>query len=150
MRYLITLANGGVAIGGTRTLSLAETLAKWELSARPEWLPATIAEFSGTLPTTRTFRAAWKQTGANVLVDMPAARVIHMDRIRAARDQALEKKDKEQLQALGRNDQAERARLEAEKVSLRNLPTTVQGQVNAAGTPEALEAIWPPELPARP
>jgi hypothetical protein len=149
MRYTITLANGGIAIGDTRTLDLEQTLLKWRQSARPEWLPATISEFAGTVPSTRTFREAWKRVGSDITVDMPAARVIHMDRIRAARDQALEKKDKEQLQALGRNDQAERARLEAEKVTLRNLPTTVQGQVNASSTPEALDAIWPPELPVR-
>ena len=50
-------------------------------------LPAEQAE-RGINP---TFRDAWEDTGTAVVVNMPKARVIHMDRIRRKRNEKLQK-----------------------------------------------------------
>ncbi len=96
-------------------------------------------------PGDRGFRDAWKRGVAGVDVDMPKARVIHMDRIRVARDKQLNELDKQTLKAVGQGDAAEQARIEAEKQRLRDLPQTFD--LTNASTPEALAALWPTDLP---
>ena len=82
------------------------------------------------------------------IVDMPKARIVQTDLIRVVRDEQLEMLDKLQMQAMGKQDNAERIRLEQEKQVLRDLPSTFD--LSAYTTPEALKAAWPAELPARP
>ena len=78
-------------------------------------------------------------------VNMEKARGVQMDYIRAARDKRLEDLDDIQGRAMGRADNAERARLEQEKQVLRDLPSTF----DLAGytTPQELKDAWPVELP---
>lgn len=93
----------------------------------------------------RTFRNAWKVAGGAVQVDMPKARVIHMDRIREERNKELDRLDKEFNKENGRGRNAQAAAIEAQRETLRNIPATFD--LSVADTPEALDALWPPEIP---
>ena len=77
---------------------------------------------------------------------MPAARDLHMGRIRKRRDAELAKLDVPFIQAIERADAAEQARMGALKQTLRDIPQTLD--LKAAKTPAALKALWPAELPA--
>ena len=94
----------------------------------------------------REFRNAWSLGGDALQVDMPRARQIHLERLRKARDQELDKKDKDFTRAHGKKNQPEQDRIEAERENLRNLPQTVN--VTAATTPQELLSVWPTELAA--
>ena len=98
------------------------------------------------LPKGREFRNAWVNhpTRPGLEVDMPKARVIHMDRIRAKRDEALAASDGPMLRAMENNDAPEIARLKAERQALREIPQTFA--LNGATTPAELSALWPPGL----
>jgi len=88
------------------------------------------------IPQDRTFRNAWEQ-GVNKVpeVSMPKARVLHMDRIRLARNTALAVLDIETMK--GRD-------VQAEKQVLRDIPQTFD--LSSATTPEALKALIPDGL----
>lgn len=90
---------------------------------------------AGDIPTDRHFRNAWRQNAAKVAVDMPLARVIHMDHIRIARDEKLKLLD---IEARKGNDVA------VEAQALRDLPQTFD--LSGAATPDELKALWPLEL----
>ena len=94
-----------------------------------------------------TFRDAWEDTGTAVQVNMPKARVIHMDRIRAARDAELAQLDVAFMRELESGDVVEQERIIALKQALRNIPDTFD--LSGADTPSSLNALWPPELPER-
>lgn len=95
------------------------------------------------IPSDRTFRAAWTAAAGTVTVDMPKARAIHLDRIRAEREVALAALDVEFSKAIGAKDQAAADAVEAKRQALRDLPASVASILNAAATPEALKAIDP-------
>ncbi len=80
-------------------------------------------------------------------VNMANARLVQMDYIRAERDKELERLDALQGRAMGRNDNAERTRLEQEKQTLRDLPMTFDLSVHL--DPQELMEAWPTELPPR-
>jgi len=82
-----------------------------------------------------------------VVINMPKARGIQMDKIRAVRNKELAKKDIEFMKALEADDGSSTA-IAAEKQMLRDLPATFDITTDA-GTPELLKAKWPTELPAR-
>lgn len=88
-----------------------------------------------SLPTDRHFRNAWKSEDSKVDVDMVKASVIHLDRIRIARDKKLKELDIETLRG---ND------VQAEKQVLRDLPGNFD--LSGATTPDALKKLWPKEL----
>ena len=89
------------------------------------------------IPVDRTFRDAWTDAnpGETVDVDMPKARLVHMAKIRTARDKKLDELDKEQLSG---KDVA------AQKQALRDLPAVID--IDAHATPDDLKAFWPTEL----
>ena len=99
------------------------------------------------LPTHRLFRGAWIDTGVAIAHDMNKARAIHMDRIRAVRDVELDKLDKEYMLADEKDDKQLKQIIAAKKQVLRDLTTTFD--LSVASTPEALNSLWPLELPAR-
>ena len=103
-----------------------------------------------TLTLDRKFRNAWENAGGNLSVNMPQARVIHMDRIRVALDAELTATNNALSIAEDEipPDGAEIARLRALRGTLRDIPQTFD--LSGAATPEALDALWPTELPARP
>ena len=96
----------------------------------------------------RTFREAWEDTGSVVQVNMPKARVIHMDKIRAVRNAELAAKDIPWMKAVEAGDTDAQATIATEKQVLRDLPATFDITTDV-DTPEKLKAKWPTELPAR-
>lgn len=95
-------------------------------------------------PKTKHLRNAWRISGRKVVVDMPAAREIHMNRIRQSRDRHLDSLDREHTKALGRKRQADADAIEAQRETLRNIPQTFD--LTKAKTPEALADLWPAGL----
>lgn len=86
-------------------------------------------------------RAAWHQNGASTPVfDMVRARPIKTEQIRKERDRRLEETDIEVLQ---RDGGPIPAPLVARRQALRDMPATVQTDLDAVTTPEALEAYEP-------
>ena len=94
------------------------------------------------IPTDRTFRAALMP---DLSTDMPKARAIHMDRIRAVRNAELGKLDVPQMTANSKGDLVTASAIETQKQKLRDLPQTFD--LTNATTPQALKILWPPELP---
>ena len=76
------------------------------------------------VPTDRTFREAWKDTGSSVEVDMDKARPIHLDRLRAIRNRKLKDLDAEYLRADEANDGQGKRRIARKKQALRDLSFT--------------------------
>lgn len=93
----------------------------------------------------RTFREAWTMGAGRTDVDMPKARIIHMGRIREARDAELAKLDVPYLKALETGDTIEQSRIAALKQELRDLPATFN--LSTAKTPETLKSRWPEIIP---
>lgn len=91
-----------------------------------------------------TFRAAWGDDGVTVKVNMPKARVLHMDRIRGPRNEALAKLDVDFMRALEAGDATEQQRVVTQKQILRDIPQTFDLEKHK--TPEALRKAWPTEL----
>lgn len=97
----------------------------------------------GAIPSDRTFRNAWK---ADLTVDMPVAREIHRDRLRAMRAPLMASLDTEYMRADELGDTTEKQRIAARKQALRDV--TADPAIEAAGTPEALKAAIPAALNA--
>lgn len=96
------------------------------------------------LPTSRAFRNAWRRSPGGVDVNMPAARTIHMDRIREVRNERLGELDRDWMKETGRGRQSEAAAIEAKREELRQVPQAFD--LSSATTPEELEALWPTSL----
>ena len=92
----------------------------------------------------RYFRDAVEDTGTSIQVNMPKARVIHMDRIRTVRNAELEKLDGSEQVAIRSGDTLEVDRIRALKTKLADIPQTFD--LTLAVTPEELKALWPAEL----
>lgn len=97
-----------------------------------------------SIPTDRTFRNAWKTTGDRIEHDMPKAREIRRNQLRALRMPKLEALDVAYLLADERGDIAEKQRIVAQKQVLRNV--TADPAIEAAQTPEELKAVMPDVL----
>ena len=78
-----------------------------------------------------------------IRVNMPKARGIHMDNIRATRNNELAKKDIEYMKALEADDGSHKA-IVVEKQVLRDIPQTFDLTTD---TPEELKNKWPDSLP---
>lgn len=151
--YAFKMADGSVAIhrDHTERLPIAEQIAKYEAGTKDAaGNPASVVSHVEItdVPADRTFRNAWDATGSNVDVDMPKARVIHMDRIRGRRNEILVESDADLVRAMEGNDTAEENRIKAKRQALRDLPANTN--LNNAPNPTALDAIWPNELGTRP
>ena len=94
------------------------------------------------------FCDAWEWDGTQVAVNMPKARVIHMDRIRRVRDKELAKLDVPWMIAVEAGDTATQSTITTQKQTLRNIPATFDLTTDVV-TPVQLKARWPSELPAR-
>lgn len=95
-------------------------------------------------PQDRTFREAWVYTGGRIVVDMPRARMIHLTRLRVARDAALTELDVPFLRAVEDGNVAEQQRIREDKQRLRDLPEAFD--LSTAQTADELKARWPEGL----
>jgi len=101
-----------------------------------------------TFPINRTFRSAWKRGEGAIDVDMPTARIIKTDEIRPERNERLAALDIDYMRADEAGDTAEKERVAVVKQTLRDLPATIQPDLEAIDQPEELEAYgptWPTE-----
>ena len=83
-----------------------------------------------------------------VSVNMTKARAIHLTEIRRVRNAELVKEDVTFMRAVEAGDTGTQATIATKKQTLRDLPATFDITTDV-GTPEALKARWPSELPAR-
>ena len=96
------------------------------------------------IPSDRWFRAAWRQNGASIKIDMSAARIIQENKIRAARDVKWEDFDTRYVAA--QRDGLDLTILDAERQTLKDVPQVVQSDIDTAATPDILKEIWPTGL----
>lgn len=98
------------------------------------------------VPIDRTYRGAWDIVSSKVSVDMPRARVIHMDSLRLKRNDKLKQLDTDYLKADEDNDGQLKAAIKAKKQQLRDMPNTYD--LSIAATPEELKLMIPEYLEA--
>lgn len=89
------------------------------------------------VPKDRTFRGAWTFNGDAVEVDMVAARAIHRQNLRIARQPRLEALDVQVMRRMEEGESA--ATLIAQKRRLRDV--TADPRIEAAKTPDELKAL---------
>lgn len=92
------------------------------------------------IPSDRTFRNAWTDTGA-ITHDMAKCREIHKDRLRAMREPKFEPLERAQRTALAAGDVVRAGQLEEQLQALRDV--TADPALDAAQTPEDLKSIVP-------
>lgn len=138
--YAISRSDGGVSIMLTEEEQLDYSLREWQLSC-PEWSIVGVRAIAASerVPPTRAYRDAWCDLGNRIGHDMPKARELHRDKLRAARALLLAELDVAYQRADEDGDQQEKARVVAEKRRLRDI--TNDPRINAATTIEALAAI---------
>jgi hypothetical protein len=149
----ITQRNGTVAVMQFVTKEIHNGKVTWEREATDEAIEAEIARSAridavswrriepGDVPQDRHFRGAWKDDGKSVGVDMPKARDIHRDRMRAARAPELAKLDIEYQRADERSDGDAKNIVATRKQALRDV--TADPAIEAAKTADELRAVWP-------
>jgi hypothetical protein len=88
---------------------------------------------------------AWEMdTDGRPKIDMPKARIVHMDHIREARNVEIEKLDIPYMRAVEAADTEEQASISTQKQTLRDIPTTFD--LEGFTTPATLKNAWPDEL----
>ena len=141
-------ANGGLDEAGALDLIWQRTLA--DQIQRGNY-PSNVTHIeSSSLPYFGSFgRAAWKQDGATAPVfDMEKARTIKTDQIRPERDKKLAALDIEYIRADEAGDADTKQSIATVKQQLRDLPQTIQSDLDVLDTPDALEKFtptWPTE-----
>lgn len=98
------------------------------------------------LPTDRSFRNAWQDSGKKVEVDMDKCREIHRDRLRAARAPEFAANDLALRDAMLSGDKEATAKAIARRDELRDV--TDHPSIDAAKSVEELKALWPEQLSA--
>lgn len=117
---------------------------------RAKALPETATSYAvidkSNIPADRTFRNAWSHDlpGGLVKVDIPKAKVLHMNNIRTIRNKLLAASDTDLLRAQEKNDTAAIDQLKAFRQALRDIPQTYS--LTNFNTPEALKNAWPGQL----
>jgi len=92
------------------------------------------------------FSAVYITDDNEIKVDMPKARVIHMDRIREGRVTVFNGLDRDYMKAHEANDTTELTNIATTKQALRDLPVTFDATLEQCTTPEELADAWPTEL----
>jgi hypothetical protein len=93
------------------------------------------------VPASRDYRDAWSDDGSAIVHDMPKAREIHRDRIRARRKPMLEALDIEYQRADEAEDRAVKRSVATRKQRLRD--ATDDPRIDACQTVEELKQIDP-------
>lgn len=91
------------------------------------------------VPTDRAFRAAWRDAGKSIDIDMDHAREITRNRLRKERAPLLADLDVQAIRAMERSDKVKLAEVAAEKQRLRDV--TKLPEIDAATAPEHLLPI---------
>lgn len=142
--YAVKRSDGGVSIMNTidETVDPAAEVAKWEADVQAQVVGWRVIPFA---PVDRTFRNAWEDNGADVVVNMVKARNMWREKMRAARTSLLAALDAEFIRALESGlpvrDNPLALSVIAKKNALRAV--TSNPAIDAAQTPEALKLVWP-------
>lgn len=91
------------------------------------------------VPSDRSYRDAWRDDGERIVHDLPKARAIHRERLRAKRKPLLEALDVEAIRADEDGDSARKRDVVARKRRLRDV--TADPRIEAATTIDELKAI---------
>ena len=155
-RGVIVRNDGGISLLPWKTdADAAETFSRWQESARPEWLPATLESTEQTISDdefgfhgSQAADNALEWDGAKIVVNMPAARSVHAGRVAVAQAAEIARlKVEERAERLKSNTakaNAHAATITAlEALDLNVLAT----QIGAAPNATALSAIWPVNVP---
>lgn len=142
--YILKRHDGAIEIMHTDA-DPAAAVAKFHPIRQAELTNTIVETDPVVIPTDRTFRNAWIYNGSSVEINMPKAKIIHMDRIREIRDAELDKKDKDWMKAMGQKDQVLADQIEAERQALRDIPQTFD--LTVARMPDELKVLWPSQLP---
>jgi hypothetical protein len=138
MRIAIKRTDGGVSIMDLQQgADINAEIEKWETSGFKAISWREIAETD--IPADRTFRVALTDNGVQLTHDMPKARDIWRDKMRAARASLFANLDEQLMQALERGQPT--AAIAARKQALRDV--TADPAIEAAQTLEQLKAVWP-------
>lgn len=153
-RIIYTRPDGGVSV----VVPMQEFLARFPsagagmlaVKARSVPLDATDVKMveADDVPSDRTFRNAWRQSGGVFSTDMPAAREIHAECIERCHTAEIErlKVTKRRERIKGNTTQADAhvaTQTALEALDLNALAT----RIGNAPNPTALKAIWPANVP---
>lgn len=123
-RIIFTNAEGGLSVvvpAPDCPLTMFQ-LAEQVVPAGREWSLVN----ADTVPSDREFRNAWRKDGATVRVDLPAAKEIVRDRVRAEREPLLASLDVSALRAQEQGDAVKLAEIVAQKQALRDAPASTR------------------------
>lgn len=90
------------------------------------------------IPSDRTFRDAWRINAGSIDHDIETAKTIWRNKWREARAPLLEKLDIDMLRAIGSNDGAKIAEIEAKKQALRDVTQTA-----LPDDIDEIKTVWP-------
>lgn len=144
LAYILTRPDKSVLVVYPAPQYTGDALAR-TLEANPEWkdYPVTVALTAADLPKSRRFRNAWRLKDGACSVDMPAARDLWLEEVRAARAPKLAKSDVDAMRALEKGDATLQAKVATYRQHLRDITATERPRVDACTTPEALDALEP-------
>ena len=128
-----------------RTRALEQTAIRLALKYGPGSIPHVYDSVNLPEPDDdQRFFNAWEwKNGCNV--NMPRARLIHMDRIRQVRNKALEDLDVPWMKAIEIGDQLAADEVGMQRQTLRDIPQTFK--LSGFRTPATLKTAWPANLP---
>lgn len=138
--------NAGFVISedGTHYIrDLTEEIQARELREEPDLINHGIFN-EETFPDPTLFKEVWVLVDGVIKVDMPKARIIQENKIRAARD--IKWKDFDERYTTAQRDGLDLTVLQTERQMLKDIPNNAQSSIDIAITPEILKAIWPTEL----
>ena len=143
LKLATAYANGGLDDAEALDLIWQRTLADQKKKGNN---PTNVVNIEAdSLPYFGSFgRAAWKQDGATApVLDMEKARTIKTDQIRPERNKRLADLDVTYLRADEAGDTATKEKIAVQKQKMRDLPATIQSDLNALDTPDKLEKFEP-------
>jgi len=142
----------GVSIPGydpaTKLREATDAAIQYEIN-KSVWTPRTPVSFRRITelelaPLDRAYRNAWTDSGGALAHDLPKARALHRNKMRAARTPLLATLDADYLQADERGDTTAKTSIATQKQQLRDV--TADPAIDAAATIAQLKAVWPAVL----
>lgn len=123
----------------------SDWLARIALRSVPAGVSSRIVE-RVELPASREYRDAWEDSGSQVRVNMPKARLIRLTRLLARRGDVLDRVRELIDRADDDNDAPKANQLRAQAKRLRNLEEKIRIDIALLDTPAALSAYDPGDL----
>ena len=132
------------ATKGTVDAEIARAQWRPELLPIKGWRP--VAE--SDVPKDRTYRNALRDTGSALVHDLDAVKALALAQLRQDRAVMFGDLDWQWNRAMGQGDSDGATAIEAQRQALRDLPATVQPDLDAAAAPEDVTAACVPAIAA--